>query len=174
MRAQLDVLSRHRKNYAASRIFPGTEIACVTGMPNDVVMHLHVAGRLLFAALAGAAVGFNRELAGKPAGLRTHALVALGAAGMSAISVTLGDPSSSSRVAQGIVAGVGFIGGGVILHNSQGVQGLTTASSIWVVAAVGVAAGLGLWGLATTIAGLALVVLVGGEFVDELIRRWRR
>lgn len=143
-------------------------------MPSDVAVHIQIAGRLLFAALAGAAVGANREFAGKAAGLRTHALVALGAAGMSAIALTLGDPSSTSRVAQGIVAGVGFIGGGVILHNAQGVQGLTTASSIWVVAAVGIAAGLGMWVLATTITVIALAVLVGGETVDRLIHRGPR
>lgn len=144
-------------------------------MPNDLAVHVALAGRLLFAAFAGALVGLNRELAGKPAGLRTHALVALGAAGVCAVALTLAsDPSSTSRVVQGVVAGVGFIGGGVILHNAQGVQGLTTASSIWVVAAAGIAAGLGLWQMATVITLIALLVLVGGELIDDLIRRLRR
>ena len=144
-------------------------------MLNDLSTLWTLAGRLLFAAAAGAAVGLNRELAGKPAGLRTHALVSLGAAGMCAVALTLsGDPSSTSRVVQGVVAGVGFIGGGVILHNAQGVQGLTTASSIWVVAAVGIAAGLGLWQAATLITVVALIVLVAGEVADDVIRKIRR
>jgi putative Mg2+ transporter-C (MgtC) family protein len=103
--------------------------------------------RLLAAIVSGAIIGLNRELAGKPAGLRTHALVALGAAAGCAVGLSIpGDPSATSRVLQGIMAGVGFIGGGVILHDRRGgVHGLTTAASIWVVAAAGMAAGTGLF-----------------------------
>jgi putative Mg2+ transporter-C (MgtC) family protein len=130
--------------------------------------------RLTLAALLGAAVGLNRELQHKPAGLRTHALVSLGVAlavnlGL-ALSVSAhGDAASTSRILQGIVAGIGFVGGGVILHRGRDVQGLTTAASVWVVAAVGAAAGLGLWRAAAATSGLALVVLIGGTLVERIL-----
>ena len=138
-------------------------------------------GRLLLAACLGAAVGINRELRGKPAGLRTHALVALGAAMLSIIGLALTDPGdaerygAASRVLQGLVAGIGFIGGGVILRReeSQEVQGLSTAASIWIVAAVGVGAGCGLWVTSAATAALALGILALGEPVDRLLRARR-
>src|SRR3954468_6474990 len=111
-------------------------------LPHDNVTF---AARLFLAAVFGGAIGFNREMYLKPAGLRTHALVCLGAALMAYIGLQLGssaaDGAAASRIVQGMVAGIGFIGGGVILRNPRGrtVHGLTTASSIWVVAAIGVA-----------------------------------
>lgn len=132
---------------------------------------LDVAVRLLVAVLAGGAIGINRELAGKPAGLRTHALVSLGAAGAMILGLSIaGDASSSSRVLQGIVAGVGFIGGGVVLHDVRGVHGLTTAASIWVVATAGMASGAGLPTMAGLIVVMALVILIAGEAVDRTLR----
>ena len=130
-----------------------------------------IAGRLLLATALGAAVGYNRELLQKPAGVRTHALVALGSALVALMSVMLTHPSfgddlaAPSRIIQGLVAGVGFIGGGVILRleAEQRVEGLTTAASIWVVAAIGIAAGLGLWRTASLTVVIALVVLVLGR-----------
>ncbi|MEO8680587.1 MAG: MgtC/SapB family protein [Vicinamibacterales bacterium] len=137
-----------------------------------------LAARLAMAAGLGAAVGLNREMTLKPAGLRTHALVALGAALLTLIGLLLaqppqGDISAASRIVQGIVAGIGFIGGGVILHGGDGqaVHGLTTASSIWIVAAVGVAVGAGLWRAALVTVLLALVVLVVGGPIDRAVRR---
>ena len=129
--------------------------------------------RLLIAIVSGAIIGLNRELAGKAAGLRTHALVSLGAAAGCAVGLSIpGDPTATSRVLQGIMAGVGFIGGGVILHDRRGtVHGLTTAASIWVVAAAGMAAGTGLFAAAGTVVGFALVVLVAGEVVDRALHR---
>jgi putative Mg2+ transporter-C (MgtC) family protein len=128
--------------------------------------------RLTLATVMGAAVGLNRELVLKPAGLRTHALVSLGAALTMIVGLTLiDDVSASSRVIQGIVAGVGFIGGGVILHlrDERTVQGLTTAASIWVVAATGVAAGAGLWRAALITVVLALIVLTGGRALERAL-----
>ena len=134
-----------------------------------------LAGRLLLATLFGALVGLNRERQGKPAGLRTHALVALGGAQMAILALLFGqhDVSAPSRVLQGVLAGVGFIGGGVILHrgDAQGVHGLTTAAAIWVVAAIGVAAGAGLWRTAASGLALTLLVLTLGERVDRWIHR---
>ena len=107
--------------------------------------------RLLAALATGMAVGLNRDLSGKPVGMRTLGLVALGAAlvvlaGTGPDGVHLA-PDAVSRVIQGILTGIGFIGAGVILHDRGGrtVHGLTTAASVWISAALGIAAGLGAW-----------------------------
>ena len=146
-------------------------------LPADI---LHLAARLALATLLGAAIGLNREISLKPAGLRTHALVALGAAVATYVGLQLtgfgrGDPSAPSRIIQGIVAGIGFIGGGVILHHAdvQAVHGLTTAASIWVVSATGVAAAAGLWRSAILAVVLALLVLTVGQTIDRALHRIR-
>jgi putative Mg2+ transporter-C (MgtC) family protein len=132
-----------------------------------------IVGRLVLATLFGAAVGVNREREGKPAGLRTHALVALGGALFTVTGMLLGNGDASSRVIQGITAGIGFIGAGVIMRRpeSQDVQGLTTAAAIWVVSAVGVAAGAGLWRTSLVVLGLTLAILIVGERVDRWLHR---
>jgi putative Mg2+ transporter-C (MgtC) family protein len=147
-------------------------------VPGDT---LALAVRLGLATVLGGAVGLNREIFLKPAGLRTHALVSLGAAlatyiGLQLTQYTAGDPTAPSRVIQGIIAGVGFIGGGVILHRQGGrmVHGLTTASSIWVVAATGVAAGAGLWRAAVLSVVLSLIVLTVGLPIDQALHRISR
>jgi putative Mg2+ transporter-C (MgtC) family protein len=139
---------------------------------------LTLAMRLALAALLGGAVGLNREISLKPAGLRTHALVSLGAALATYVGLQLsrhepGDAAATGRIIQGLVAGVGFIGGGVILHrpDAQIVRGLTTAASIWVVAATGVAAGAGLWRAALLTVVLSLVVLTIGLPIDQALHR---
>lgn len=136
---------------------------------------VEMAGRLLLATLFGALVGLNREQQGKPAGLRTHALVALGGAQLAIVALLFGeqDTSAPGRVLQGVLAGVGFIGAGVILHRSgpQGVEGLTTAAAIWVVAAIGIAAGAGLWRIAASSVALTLLVLAAGDRADRWIHR---
>src|SRR5215510_3622750 len=107
--------------------------------------------RLLAAMLIGAVVGVQRQHTRKPAGLRTHMLVALGAALFVLASVEAGMNSADlSRVIQGLATGIGFIGGGAILKLSKEheIKGLTTAAGIWIAAAVGVAVGLGRLGLA--------------------------
>jgi putative Mg2+ transporter-C (MgtC) family protein len=143
---------------------------------------LELLTRLALATLLGATIGTNRELQLKPAGLRTHALVALGAAlasltglFLTATTTMTPDAAAVSRVLQGIVAGVGFIGGGVILRRNdpKGVHGLTTAASIWVVASVGVAAGLGLWRLAVATVALVLLIFTVGGPMDRALHRWR-
>ena len=143
--------------------------------------------RLALATALGAAVGVNREMRLKPAGLRTHALVALGSALLAFIGLamvpTFGpgnriivDMNAMSRILQGVVAGVGFIGGGVILRqdDNRGVHGLSTAASIWVVAAIGIATGLGLWRAAVTSVILALAILALGTPLDRKLREWRK
>jgi len=138
--------------------------------------------RLGSAVAAGCAIGLDRNLHGKPTGVKTMGLVALGAAltTMSTVSVTLAhgtyDPASVSRTIQGVITGIGFLGAGVIVHGSQPtdkVHGLTTAASIWVTAAIGVVCGVGDWQLA----GIALVIVfllftVGGPLERKMHRRW--
>src|SRR5919106_3571853 len=107
--------------------------------------------RLLAAMLLGAVVGVQREHTGKPAGLRTHILVAMGGALFVLAPLQFGmNPDALSRVIQGLVAGIGFLGAGAILKLSEERQiaGLTTAAGIWMTAAVGVAVGLGAFGVA--------------------------
>ncbi len=134
-----------------------------------------IAGRLVLATIFGAAVGLNREWQGKPAGLRTHALVALAGALFTLIGLLLGqgDLSATSRILQGVTAGVGFIGAGVILRRPEinDVQGLTTAAAIWTVSAVGVAVGAGLWRTSLIVMALALFVLVAGETIDRWLHQ---
>ena len=118
--------------------------------------------RVVVATLLGAVVGFQRERAGKPAGLRTHILVSLGTAVVVlACSASGMDMAGESRVIQGIVTGIGFIGAGSILKVSEerDIRGLTTAAGLWLTAAIGVACGLGTIGIALIGSVLALIVL---------------
>jgi putative Mg2+ transporter-C (MgtC) family protein len=136
--------------------------------------------RLGAAVLVGSIVGLNRDLHGKPAGLRTHALVAVGAALITLASAELMQPGDGSiaRTFQGIITGVGFLGAGVILHPSartSQIHGLTTAASIWVVACIGAGCGAGTWATALLGAAITLVILTLGGWLErgaeELFRR---
>jgi putative Mg2+ transporter-C (MgtC) family protein len=126
--------------------------------------------RLATATVCGAVLGLNREFHGKPAGVRTQGLVALGAALATLASFVVAgaaDQSAVTRTIQGIVAGIGFLGAGVIVRgeNTDKVHGLTTAAVTWVSACLGIACGAGLWAIAAVTVGLALVLLiVGGPF----------
>ncbi|MBC8477760.1 MAG: MgtC/SapB family protein [Dehalococcoidia bacterium] len=118
--------------------------------------------RLLLAAALGAVIGYQRERAGKQAGLRTHILISSGAALITLVSIYgFGGVSDPARVAAGVVVGVGFLGAGVILHREGGmVAGLTTAATIWVMAGVGLAAGAGLYVVAAVATAIVLGVLI--------------
>jgi putative Mg2+ transporter-C (MgtC) family protein len=121
-----------------------------SGLP-DAREAIRVAVRLLAAMLLGALIGIQRERTGKPAGLRTHILVALGAAVLTIAPQELGmSDEAASRVMQGLITGIGFLGAGAILklHDTREIEGLTTAAGIWMTAAVGMVAGLGRLGLA--------------------------
>ncbi len=126
-------------------------------MPIELEMVL----RLLLAAALGAIIGYQRERIGKPAGLRTHMLISIGAALFTVTGIfgfTGGDPA---RIAAGIVTGIGFLGAGAILHRQGGiVVGLTTAASMWAIAGIGLAAGAGLYLISTAAAALILIVLL--------------
>jgi putative Mg2+ transporter-C (MgtC) family protein len=138
-----------------------------------------VALRLLMAALIGSGIGLDRELRGKAAGMRTHALVALGAALIVVVTIRLTPVGfehidAISRAIQGIIAGVGFLGGGAILKSSgqaEMVQGLTTAASIWLVACLGVACGAGQWVASLIGLILALLILIVGRVVERFFHR---
>ena len=122
----------------------------LSGLP-DVRQTASLVTRMVIAMILGAVIGAQREATGKPAGLRTHMLVAMGGALFVLAPVQSGmDLDGMSRVIQGIVTGIGFIGGGAILklQEQRAIEGLTTAAGIWITAAVGIAAGLGRWGLA--------------------------
>ena len=125
-------------------------------------IELQVVLRILLAAGLGAAIGYQREKAGKAAGLRTHILICVGAALFTVASLYgFGPTSDASRVAAGVVAGIGFIGAGAIIHRGAGdiFAGLTTAATIWAVAAIGLAAGAGLYLVAGVTTAITLVIL---------------
>jgi putative Mg2+ transporter-C (MgtC) family protein len=117
--------------------------------------------RLLVAAVLGALVGLEREIHDHPAGMRTHLLVSLGSAAFTVLGIAaFPSPNSDpARVAAQVVTGVGFLGAGAILKEGATIRGLTTAASLWAVAAVGMAAGAGALLTALTITGIAILSL---------------
>jgi putative Mg2+ transporter-C (MgtC) family protein len=136
-------------------------------------LQLQLAGRLSVGLLLGAVIGFERELHRQPAGFRTHALVSLGAALFTVVSAYgfAGPTVDPTRIAAQIVTGIGFIGAGTILQHRGSVRGLTTAASLWAVAAIGMASGAGMLAMAVIGTFLILVVLVFLDRVEELARR---
>ena len=139
-----------------------------------------IALRLGSATLIGGLLGLNRELGGKPAGLRTNALVSLGSALLilAGIGVSSGANSAHqadviSHTMQGIITGIGFLGAGVILRDTTGarVHGITTAATIWLTATLGVLCGAGIWSVAVLGLGLTLVILVLGRPLEKFLHR---
>jgi putative Mg2+ transporter-C (MgtC) family protein len=129
--------------------------------------------RLLLATLLGGVIGWERFVDKKPAGLRTHTLVCLGSAAF-VLSIeqvareTGGNLAEVSRVIQGVITGIGFLGAGTILQTKDGsVRGLTTAATIWLVAGIGVAVGLGDLRIAIVSALIAIVVLRGFRWIED-------
>ena len=139
--------------------------------------------RLLSASASGALVGLNRDLAEKPIGVRTLALVSLGAAVVTVAGVQVPgmteNTEAMSRVVQGVIqgvmAGISFIGAGVILRNVQtrSVEGLTTAATVWIAAALGIACGLGAWRTIAIAIPVTLMVLFAAGWIDWLVKRKR-
>ena len=126
------------------------------------------------AVLAGAALGLNRDLHGKPTGIRTLALVGLGSAVAVMAVFDSHDVSAVSRVVQGILTGIGFLGAGVIIRNNEGrqIHGLTTAACAWLTACIGVTCGAGEWRIVLVSVVLAfLVLIVGGPLEKALHSR---
>ncbi|MGH7620949.1 MAG: MgtC/SapB family protein, partial [Gemmatimonadaceae bacterium] len=146
-------------------------------------LRLSVLAKLLLATLLGGAIGLERELAGKPAGLRTNILICVGAALFTQLSVDIakigfspdGHPyGDTTRIAAQIVSGIGFLGAGAILHGGGAVVGLTTAATIWVVAAIGIALGSGAYIEAIGTGMLVILVLAGLGTAEHRLRRARR
>ena len=140
----------------------------------DVAQATRLVLRLTVAAVLGGLLGIEREHKGKAAGIRTHMLVAMGSALFVLVSQQAGIIAADmSRVIQGLIAGIGFLGAGTILkaHNEEKVQGLTTAAGIWMTAAIGMAAGLGLEVTATISTLLALAIFA---VVPWILRRIER
>jgi putative Mg2+ transporter-C (MgtC) family protein len=136
-------------------------------------------GRAAAAAVLGGTLGFDRELRRAAAGVRTYALVGMGSAAFIAAAVLLAleveaDPSTlndnQSRMAAGLVAGVGFLGAGAILRTDERVRGLTTAAGIWVTAAIGLLIGSGFWILGIGVTILALLIIVGLRPLHESVK----
>src|SRR5215510_3370872 len=122
----------------------------------------HVIIRIIAASILGGIVGIQRQSTHKPAGLRTHMLVSLAASGFIVACASFGmSTDGMSRVIQGIVTGIGFVGAGTILKLSQEheIKGLTTAASVWMASAIGVTVGLGNLGIGLMITVLAVIVL---------------
>ena len=140
----------------------------------DVEQATRITLRLLMAAILGGLLGSERELSGKAAGLRTHILVAIGSTVFILVPQQTGVPAADlSRVMQGVVAGVGFLGAGAIImgSNKEKVTGLTTAASIWITAAIGVTIGVGREATALLSTLLALSVLSTIPWIARLFQR---
>jgi len=134
-----------------------------------------IALRLVTAMLLGGAIGLNRDLHGKPTGVRTMGLVGLGSALLVVVANLLGGAGDATRTIQGIITGIGFLGAGVIVKElgSERVRGLTTAATIWLTAALGVTCGLGQWELALLATALSFLLLVFGGAVEKAVHaRW--
>src|SRR5206468_3055719 len=128
--------------------------------------------RLVLAAALGGAIGLEREYRRKPAGLRTNMLISLGSALFAVLSIELGAAAGSpDRVAAQVVTGIGFLGAGAILRSGGNVRGLTTAATIWVNAAIGMAAGIGAYAVATGAAAITIVVLALLPAIEGLFDR---
>jgi len=138
----------------------------------SLATQLDLALRLTVGLLLGALIGFERELHRQPAGFRTHSLVALGAALFTVVSA-FGFPGEAdpTRIAAQIVSGIGFIGAGTILQHRGHIRGLTTAASLWSVAAIGTAAGAGLHVVAVVGTVLILIVLSLLDSVENFAKR---
>lgn len=139
----------------------------------DLARLTRITLRLLLAAILGGVLGFERERRGKSAGLRTHMLVALGASLFVLVPLQAGvSMEALTRVLQGLVAGIGFLGAGTIIQNgAEDVKGLTTAASVWLTAAIGVTAGMGHEATAVLATLLAFLIL---SVVGKLEQRFEK
>jgi putative Mg2+ transporter-C (MgtC) family protein len=130
---------------------------------------------IILATFLGAAVGLERELSGKSAGLRTNLLICLGAAIFTIISKRMiVSEGSTTRIAAQIVTGVGFLGAGALIQDRRGVHGLTTAATIWLVASIGMACGSGFHDLAVVSTLIAIVVLAGLSKLAKPLERYAK
>jgi putative Mg2+ transporter-C (MgtC) family protein len=132
----------------------------------QTVLNLETFLSLLLAVVLGAIVGVEREMTHKPAGLRTHMLVSLGACLFTMMSTSFG--AQPAQVAGGIVAGIGFIGAGTIWAEKDKVKGITTAASLWATAAIGLTVGIGDYPLAAVVTALVVIILASGSVLRKI------
>ncbi|MFX1254384.1 MAG: MgtC/SapB family protein [Promethearchaeota archaeon] len=138
----------------------------------DPLLELEMFRRLVIAAFLGFLIGLERSLSGHPAGERTHALAALGAAIFTVVSISVFPDSDPARITAGIITGLGFLGAGMILKKGEHeIYGLTTAAGIWAVGAIGVLIGAGMY-----ILGIGSAILIGFILASErlLLKRIER
>ena len=126
---------------------------------------------LAAAIFLGGLIGLEREIHHKPAGLRTNTLICLGAALLTMIARSTAAGDNSTRIIQGIITGVGFIGAGAIMRDQANIYGVTTAATIWIVTVIGIACGYELYRMAIFTAVLSLLVLLGLGPLDRKIRK---
>jgi len=131
----------------------------------DNAEQFELLGRTLVAMLLGAVIGIEREFRGHEAGVRTSALVCAGAALFGVVGTTFTD----SRVAAGVVGGVGFLGAGVIFQRESGPRGVTTATAIWVIAGIGLAMSAGLW-IVAVVTTAVVVALLEASAISDAVR----
>ncbi len=147
-------------------------------------VQIEIVIQLIFASLLGAVLGIQRGRRASPAGLRTHLLVALGAAAFMEVSRWLPEaipsvlnypnrPSDPARIAAQVISGIGFLGAGAIIRDGLTIKGLTTAATLWVAASIGMSAGAGFYNLAFVITIIALIALSSAEYIDRSKRQER-
>ncbi|MCX6818324.1 MAG: MgtC/SapB family protein [Candidatus Aenigmarchaeota archaeon] len=135
-------------------------------------LEIEIVVKLVVAASLGLILGFEREMHKRPAGLRTHSLICMGAALFTVLSMSIvGENVDASRIAAGIVTGIGFIGGGMIFKSDDRVIGLTTAAEIWVVGAIGIAVGVGYYFAAGVATAIVLFILVPLKHLADEAKR---
>ncbi len=135
------------------------------------ISNLELVGRLLLSLVLGSIIGWEREVVRMPAGLRTYMLVTMGSALFTMVSflvVKQGEAVDITRIAAGVITGIGFLGAGAIIRSGENVRGLSTAASIWTAAAIGMAVGFGYYLLSVVATILTLIVLL----MSALERRW--
>jgi len=133
---------------------------------------IEMVGKLILSAILGLILGYEREIHKRPAGLRTHSLVCMGATLFTMISISFtGNYVDASRIAAGVVTGIGFIGGGLIYKSEDRVIGLTTAAELWVLGAIGLAVGIGYYFAAIVTTIIVLFILVPLKHIAENIKR---
>lgn len=135
-------------------------------------MDIEIAIRFLLAALWGGMVGLEREYRSKSAGFRTMIMISMGSCFFTIMSDAIGAPGNPDRIASNVVTGIGFLGAGVIFRGDNRVNGITTAATIWAVAAIGMGIGAGYYLVSTISSFLILIVLAVLPFVENSIDRW--
>ncbi|NIO20202.1 MAG: MgtC/SapB family protein [Candidatus Aenigmarchaeota archaeon] len=129
-------------------------------------LELEILIKIVVSAVLGLLIGFERAVHNKPAGMRTHSLVCIGATLFTIVSVSImgADPS---RVAAGIVTGIGFLGAGIIFQSKSRMRGITTATELWVLAAIGLAVGIGFYFAALVTTLIVIFVLIPMKYVEK-------